>query len=127
VCVRFLESQVRLCISAQVAREYLVVATRPVEVNGLGLAAADALANLREFRKALRLLPEERPVLPALLSLLDEVPCRGRRIHDAHLVATAIVHRLRNIVTLNGEDFAPFSAHVSTMGPARIGRRPRAS
>jgi len=33
-----------------VLREYLVVATRPVEVHGLGLAAADALVNVVAFR-----------------------------------------------------------------------------
>lgn len=35
-----------LAASAQVFREYLVVATRPVEVNGLGLGLDEALANL---------------------------------------------------------------------------------
>lgn len=55
---------------AQVIREYLVVATRPVIANGLGMLLGDALENVREFRKTIRLLPEERPVLPAFLRLL---------------------------------------------------------
>ena len=59
-------------------------------------------------------------MLPALLSLLEEIPCQGKRIHDAHLVATAIVHRLRTIVTLNGDDFEPFSSRVDAIEPARL-------
>jgi len=34
-----------LWVSGQALREYLVVATRPADVNGLGLAVEDALAN----------------------------------------------------------------------------------
>jgi len=103
-----------------VIREYLVVATRPAVANGLGLGLSGALENVREFRRTLRLLPEEKPTLPALLSLLEEIPCQGKRIHDAHLVATAIVHRLRTIVTLNGDDFQPFSSRVEAIEPARL-------
>ena len=39
----------RLAASGQVVREYLVVATRPIENNGLGLSVADAEANVTEF------------------------------------------------------------------------------
>lgn len=121
-CVELLEKHPRLRISSQVIREYLVVATRPAEANGLGLAVADALSNVREFRRTLRLLPEERPILPAFLALLDEIPCQGKRIHDAHLVATALAHRVQTIVTLNAEDFEPFSTRVRTTAPSRLSR-----
>jgi predicted nucleic acid-binding protein len=109
-------------VSAQVVREYLAVATRPAASNGLGLSLADALGNVRELRSRLRLLPEEKPVLPALLSLLEEVPCVGKRVHDAHLVATALVHRVGTIVTLNGTDFEPFAGRVTAIAPARLER-----
>ena len=39
-----------LYTSGQIMREYLAVATRPAERNGLGLKLADALANVRAFR-----------------------------------------------------------------------------
>lgn len=53
------------------------------------------------------------------LDLLTVVECRGKRIHDAHLVATAKLHRVGSIITLNGKDFAAFAAHVATLTPAR--------
>lgn len=124
-CLALLETYPELRTSSQVVREYLVVATRPAAANGLGLPLIAALANVREFRRTLRLLPEEKPTLAALLSLLEEVPCQGKRIHDAHLVATAIVHRLRTIVTLNGDDFEPFSARVETVEPGGLLRGAR--
>lgn len=113
----FLELGTQLVLSAQVVREFLVVATRPVTANGLGMPLADAIENVREFRRIIRLLPEERPILPTLLSLLADTPCHGKRIHDAHLVATAIAHRVASIVTLNIDDFRSFWSRVKVLAP----------
>jgi predicted nucleic acid-binding protein len=56
---RLIESAAHLVLTAQVIREYLAVTTRPADANGLGTDTADALANVREFRRRIRLLPEE--------------------------------------------------------------------
>ena len=40
-----------LCTSGQILREYLTVATRPAEMNGLGLNLPDALGNVRAIRQ----------------------------------------------------------------------------
>jgi predicted nucleic acid-binding protein len=53
-----IESYPGLVLPAQVIREYLVVTTRPTAANGLGMSLADALANARQFCRAIRLLPE---------------------------------------------------------------------
>jgi predicted nucleic acid-binding protein len=107
-----------LVFPAQVIREYLVVATRPVDANGLGLLLPDALGNIAEFRKSIRLLPEERPVLATFLRLLAAAGCTGARIHDAHLVATAVVHRVRTIVSLNPGDLLGITTGISVLAPA---------
>lgn len=123
------ESSNPLVFPAQVIREYLAVATRPISANGLGMSTADALENIRQFRIYIRLLPEEKPILPAFLKLIETVPCTGKRIHDAHLVATAMVHRIRTIISLNGDDLAPFAGSVTVVTPSqalpRVGRAPR--
>jgi predicted nucleic acid-binding protein len=113
--VALLERRRGLVFSAQVAREYLAVTTRPVEANGLGMTLPDALANLAELRRVLRLLPEERALLPALLALLEEVPCHGSGIHDALVVATMRVHRVRRLVTSNPGHFERFSRFVDVL------------
>ena len=107
-----------LVFPAQVAREFLVAATRPPTDNGLGLAPVEALESLAGFREHIRLLPEEKPLLPTLLGLLAQAPAMGKRIHDVHIVAAAMVHRVPLVVTLNEDDFKAFSAHVSCLTPA---------
>src|SRR5215218_4647228 len=59
-----------LAVSSQVLREYLVVATRPVEVNGLGLGTGDALTNVLAFRGRMRLLVDSEPTWDRLRSLV---------------------------------------------------------
>ncbi|HEY3356011.1 MAG TPA: PIN domain-containing protein [Polyangia bacterium] len=112
-----LEQRPGLVLSAQVAREYLAVATRPAAVNGLGLPLRAALENLAELRRVLRLLPEEKPLLPTLLALLREVPCEGKAIHDALLVATMRVHRVKVLVTSNPHHFDRFRSLVDLVEP----------
>lgn len=98
-----------LYTSGQVLREYLVVTTRPLEVNGLGLHPNSALANISEFRRRTTLLDETDKVAARLATLVEEHAIRGKRIHDANIVATMLTHGIRILVTLNPRDFAPYS------------------
>ncbi len=112
---------VQLCASGQVLREYLVVATRPTEVNGLGIDAVSAVANATAFRQRLRLLEEDERVADRLREILLRIPCRGKRIHDGNIVATMLVHRVRRLLTTDPDDFARFSDHVDVLGwPAML-------
>jgi hypothetical protein len=108
-----------------VAREFLVAATRPSADNGFGLALIEALESLAGFREHVRLVPEEKPLLPTLLGLLAQSPAAGKRIHDAHIIAAAMVHRVRLVVNLNADDFRHFFAHVTCLTPAEAGARIR--
>jgi predicted nucleic acid-binding protein len=104
-----------LYTSGQILREYLSVATRPVERNGLGLSQADSVANIRALGVRLRLLPENEKVLARLLELLDSVDCAGKQVHDANLVATMLVHGIDTLVTMNVSDLRRFVPHVNVV------------
>jgi predicted nucleic acid-binding protein len=117
-CHALLERGSGLVFSAQVVREYLVVATRPTALNGLGLTGPDALANITELRRIIRLLPEEKPLLPELLKLLQAMPCAGNTIHDALIVATMNVHKVRRIITSNRRHFDRFAQTLEIVEPA---------
>lgn len=108
-----------LYTSGQILREYLAVATRPVDDNGLGLVRADAVANVRALRARFHVLPEDTKVSDRLLQLLDEIDCAGKQIHDANVVATMLVHGIDTIVTLNVADFVRFEnqVHVTDLHP----------
>jgi predicted nucleic acid-binding protein len=112
-CLELLEAGLRgscsLFASGQIFREYLVVATRPVNVNGLGMPAATALANLDEFSRCVRLLDETAATSDRLRSLVREHDLSGKRIHDANVVATMLENGLGRIVTHNPEDYQAFS------------------
>ncbi len=101
--------------SPQVLREYLVVCTRPASVNGFGLSQAEALGNVRALRGRLRFLDESEKVFDVLANLLDAVPCVGKQIHDANLVATANAHGIGAITTQNVSDFTRFESYVQLM------------
>ncbi|HUA42270.1 MAG TPA: PIN domain-containing protein [Streptosporangiaceae bacterium] len=112
-----------LYASGQIMREYLAVATRPVEANGLGLKQADAVANVRALRTRTSLLAEEASVADRLLDLLSEIPCSGKQVHDANVVATMLVHGIDSLVTINVTDFSRFG-HLIALIPLQAAGRP---
>jgi len=109
-------SGVVLYTSGQILREYLAVATRPVDHNGLGMTQPDAIANVRALRARLNLLSEDVKVSGRLLELLDTIECSGKQVHDANVVATMLVHGIDTVVTLNVDDFARFGHQVRVVG-----------
>jgi predicted nucleic acid-binding protein len=109
-----------LAASSQVFREYLVVATRPVESNGLGLGLEDALANVAAFRDRMRLLVDSEAVWERLQTLIAKYGCKGKQIHDANVVASALVWGVAKLVTANVADFTRFSAELEVIDLASI-------
>jgi predicted nucleic acid-binding protein len=107
---------VTLYSCGQILREYLSVATRPVQHNGLGLAQADALANARALCARLQVLDESAKVTHRLLGLMDGIACMGKQVHDANIVATMLTHGVHTLVTLNTDDFTRFAEHVTVIG-----------
>jgi predicted nucleic acid-binding protein len=110
-----------LYASGQIMREYLAVATRPADKNGLDLKQADALANVRAFRTRTSLLVEDSRVADRLLGLLDETPCTGKQVHDANVVATMLVHGIDSLITINVADFARFGHQITVIPLASVG------
>ena len=109
---------VTLYTSGQVLREYLAVVTRPVDVNGLGLGASSALANVAAFRLRMTFLDENEKVAARLGGLIAKREVSGKRIHDANIVATMLAHGIQVLLTLNPRDFASFDGLVEVRGVA---------
>ena len=106
---------VGICTSGQVLREYLVVATRAVEVNGLGLSVADALANRDALETRMRFLDETHGVSIRLRELVQSSACVGKHVHDANVVATALAHGVERILTANVDDFLRFRDFIEVV------------
>ena len=104
-----------LYVSGQILREYLAVATRPANRNGLGLKSPDALGNVGAIRERTTLLAEGAKVTERLLGLLADIECGGRQVHDANVIATMLVHGVGTVVTMNLDDFARFGGYVNVL------------
>jgi predicted nucleic acid-binding protein len=97
---------VHLAVSGQVVREYLVVATRPVGANGLGMRCQDALSNVEAFLKRAVVYDENEAVCVRLRALVSAHGLTGVRIHDANIVATMQCNGVTWLLTENGGDFS---------------------
>jgi predicted nucleic acid-binding protein len=102
-------SGLHLGISGQIIREYMVVATRPPQANGLGLSPNDTIHNVGEFRERLLFFPESEEVSNELRVLVKEYRLSGTRIHDANVAATMSAHGVTKLITENTDDFSAFS------------------
>jgi predicted nucleic acid-binding protein len=94
--------------SGQVIREYLVVATRPLSANGLGLNPADALGNIGKMTRHLQFCEESESVSLRLRGLVGARDISGKAIHDANIVATLMEQGIELLATENPEDFAGY-------------------
>jgi predicted nucleic acid-binding protein len=75
-------------VAAQVLFEFWSVATRPVVANGLGWSVARARAEVDAIRGRFRVLEEPPAVVDLWLDMVVSHDLKGKRIHDAHLLAT---------------------------------------
>lgn len=108
--IELLEGDPRaLAETTQVMREFFSAATRPVEVNGLGQPGIVVVVNLEEMTRDLDLLAESAESTDRLKSLVRGAVVGGKQVHDANLVAVALVHDVDAIVTDNTADFARFA------------------
>jgi predicted nucleic acid-binding protein len=96
-----------LHIVAQNLIEVWVLAARPIEQNGLGLAPQSAEAELKRIKMMFGLLPETPAIYPVWEGLVTRHRVSGKSAHDARLVAAMQVHGLNSILTFD-RDFARY-------------------
>lgn len=104
---------------AQVLIEYCCVATRPVEVNGLGLLLRDVDRKLTRIEAMFGCLPEPADMAARWRKVIIEHGVMGKQVHDARLVALAQAHGVTRLLTLNGTDFTRYQG-VTPVSPAEL-------
>jgi predicted nucleic acid-binding protein len=109
----------RLHVVPQNLVELWVVATRPVEQNGLGLTPAQAAMELQRIRGMFVLLPETSAIYPAWEALVTQHAVSGKPSHDARLVAAMQVHGLTAILTFDKTGFSRFPG-IEVVHPADV-------
>jgi predicted nucleic acid-binding protein len=113
-----------LLLCSQNLYEFWSVATRPAGENGLGLTVARAHGELQSIQSIFKILPESNAVLQEWQRLVTQYEVKGRRTHDARLVATVITHGISTILTFNYRDFVQFS-EIQVLDPASVVAAPQ--
>ena len=112
-----------LHITPQNLVEFRNVATRPLSLNGLGLAPAEAEAKASIFEASFPLLAETPDIHPAWKAVVEAGAVVGKQVHDARLIAVCHVHRITHLLTFNLGHFtrlAKFGPGVVVVDPATI-------
>ncbi|MDZ7578938.1 MAG: PIN domain-containing protein [Candidatus Nanopelagicales bacterium] len=105
-----------LVSSSQVLREYASVATRPIDANGLGLSPELCAANISAFLKRVSLLPDDERAVSKWLDMMVASGARGRAVHDAAIVASAVARDVRLLLTVDVDMLARFRKFVPVSG-----------
>ncbi|HHV81927.1 TPA: type II toxin-antitoxin system VapC family toxin [bacterium] len=96
-----------LWISRQVLREYAVIVTRPGMVEK-PLSSEEGSSDIEKFEDIFRIADEIEGVTKILLGLIRKYEIKGKRIHDANIVATMFDNTITKLFTINVKDFENF-------------------
>jgi hypothetical protein len=99
--------------------ESWVVATRPVEVNGLGMSPTAVGDSLRDLIDTYELHRDEGRVFDLWQQLVSTHAVKGKNAHDARIVAAMLCHGLTTLVTFNTPDFARFTG-INVFSPTDV-------
>jgi predicted nucleic acid-binding protein len=120
LCQRTVETLIQRggkpAFSSQVVYEFWSVATRPAAANGLGWPVAAARRAIDGFRREFDVLHDSPEVLDLWLDMVVAHDLKGKRIHDAHLLATMKANGVFRLLTCNAADF-PAEADISILTP----------
>jgi predicted nucleic acid-binding protein len=104
--------------------EFWAVATRPLAVNGLGMAPSAAESELTQIKQLFRLLDDTPAVYMEWEKLVLQYSVSGKNAHDTRIVAAMMVHHLSQLLTFNAADFQRFSG-ITVLTPAGVLKRER--
>ena len=104
------------CVVPQVIYEYWAVCTRPAEDNGLAMTVTDAISKMKWLQQLFPLYRDERAIFDRWENLVTRHDVKGKKTHDARLVAAMLRHGLTHLLTFNGDDFKRFT-DISVLTP----------
>jgi predicted nucleic acid-binding protein len=106
-------------IAAQNLIEFCYVCTRPTNRNGLGLSTAETAKEMSRLETLLLLLPEVPAIFPEWRRLVTAHAVSGFNVFDARLVAVMHVYGIRDLLTINGADFARYPV-INVLDPSTV-------
>jgi predicted nucleic acid-binding protein len=103
-----------LWISRQVLREYLAAMSRPGALTA-PVPMACLLSDVQTFQSQFQIAEDSHKVTVHLLHLLGSIPCAGKQVHDANIVATMLAQGIGMLLTHNVQDFKRFAGLITVI------------
>lgn len=113
------EEDRELCIVPQNLIEFWAVATRPTNVNGLGLTIEEVARESSLLKSLFTLQPDTSEIYSTWEQLVTKYQVRGKQVHDTRLVAAMIVHQMTHLLTFNTDDFKRFT-EINAVDPRHL-------
>src|ERR1035438_1513868 len=114
---RILASGAKAVIAAESIYEFWSVATRPVTANGLGWTVERTRSTVGTLLARFPILYEPPEVVGIWIGIVTERGVKGKRVHDAHLLATMKANGVSHLLTFNASDF-PAMDDLAILPPA---------
>jgi predicted nucleic acid-binding protein len=99
--------------------EFWNVATRPADLNGLGLSHEEVLQEVGSIETLLTLLPDIPAIYAAWKEIVRDHKVRGVKVYDARLVTTMNVYAVESVLTFNAADFKRYS-NITALHPSSM-------
>lgn len=109
-----------LVVTPQVEREFWAVATRPRELNGLGLTVNAAAGHLASFERFATFKADMPSVHENWKRLVVHHQVSGKKVHDAGRVAAMLTHQIRTILTFDSDDFRRYEEFIVVRRPDQV-------
>src|SRR5664279_4676500 len=99
--------------------EFWNVATRPADLNGLGLLHEEVLQEVSSIERLLTLLPDIPAIYAAWKKIVTDKKVQGVKVYDARLVAVMNVYAVESVLTFNTADFKRYS-NITALHPSSM-------
>jgi predicted nucleic acid-binding protein len=99
--------------------EFWNVATRPADLNGLGLSHEEVLQEVGSIEKLLTLLPDVPAIYTAWKEIVSDHKVQGVKVYDARLVAAMNVYAVEDILAFSMADFERYVS-ITALHPSSL-------
>jgi predicted nucleic acid-binding protein len=106
-------------VCAQNITEFWNVATRPIELNGLGLPHEEVLREVSSIESFFTLLPDVPAIYLTWKGIVQNHRVQGVKVYDARLVAVMAVYGVESVLTFNAADFKRYSS-ITALHPSSM-------
>lgn len=96
-----------LWISRQILREYAVIMTRS-DILEKPLSSEEVTTDIEKWQSIFQIADETEDVTKTLLNLIKTYDIKGKKIHDANIIATMLVNGIDLLYSFNSDDFTRF-------------------